>query len=218
MAKLSREMNLEITVAKHPLAQHLVTQLRDVKTPPALFRSFSDHLTVILALEATADLKTKKLLVDTPLETMDGTYLASGIVVVPILRAGLGMLQPILNLFPDVSVGYIGLARDHTTAVASAYYEKLPNLGEKPNRPVLIVDPMLATGGSANQAIEAVKTAGGTDIRLVCVVAAPEGVEAVNLAHPDVPIYTAALDRELNETKYILPGLGDFGDRLFGTL
>lgn len=211
-------MNPKITVTTHPLAQHLVTNLRDARTPPAQFRNFSDLLTVILALEATHDLALKAVPVDTPLETMDGTYLASGIVVVPILRAGLGMLQPILNLFPDVSVGYIGLARDHTTAVASTYYEKLPNLREKPNRPVLVVDPMLATGGSACQAIDAVKAAGGTNVRLVCVVAAPEGVEAVNASHPDVPIFAAALDRELNDTKYIMPGLGDFGDRLFGTL
>lgn len=211
-------MNPKITVTTHPLAQHLVTNLRDARTPPAQFRNFSDLLTVILALEATHDLALKTVPVDTPLETMDGTYLASGIVVVPILRAGLGMLQPILNLFPDVSVGYIGLARDHTTAVASTYYEKLPNLREKPNRPVLVVDPMLATGGSACQAIDAVKAAGGTNVRLVCVVAAPEGVESVNASHPDVPIFAAALDRELNDTKYIMPGLGDFGDRLFGTL
>ncbi len=210
-------MPLEISVSHHPLARHLVTHLRDARTAPAQFRGFSDLLTVILALDATADLAMLTVPIDTPLETMDGVYLASGIVVVPILRAGLGMLQPILNLFPDVSVGYIGLARDHTTAVASAYYEKLPDLRDK-NRPVLVVDPMLATGGSACQAIDAVKAAGGTDIRLVCVVAAPEGVEAVNTAHPDVSIFAAALDRELSNQKYILPGLGDFGDRLFGTL
>ena len=211
-------MNPKITVTAHPLARHLVTQLRDSRTPPAQFRNFSDLLTVILALEATRDLALRTARVDTPLEAMDGDYLATGIVVVPILRAGLGMLQPILNLFPDVSVGYIGLARDHTTAVASAYYEKLPDLRQTPNRPVLVVDPMLATGGSACQAITAVKAAGGVDIRLVCVVAAPEGVETVNSAHLDVPIYAAALDRELNDVKYILPGLGDFGDRLYGTL
>ena len=207
---------MPIHISTHPLAAHLVSNLRDVRTTPAQFRQYSDLLTVILALEATANLATTTAPVDTPLETMPGTYLVSGLVVVPILRAGLGMLQPILNLFPDVSVGYIGLARDHTTAVASAYYEKLPNLRDT-SRPVLIVDPMLATGGSATQAIDAVKTAGGTDIRLVCVVAAPEGVAVVNAAHPGVPIY-AALDRELSPVKYILPGLGDYGDRLYGTL
>ena len=208
---------MPIHISTHPLAAHLVSNLRDVRTTPAQFRQYSDLLTVILALEATANLATTTAPVDTPLETMPGTYLVSGLVVVPILRAGLGMLQPILNLFPDVSVGYIGLARDHTTAVASAYYEKLPNLRDT-SRPVLIVDPMLATGGSATQAIDAVKTAGGTDIRLVCVVAAPEGVAVVNAAHPGVPIYAAALDRELSPVKYILPGLGDYGDRLYGTL
>lgn len=207
-----------ITVSTHPLAAHLVTRLRDIATPPALFRAFTEQLTVILALEATRDLLLVTAPVTTPLETMGGAALAAGIVVVPILRAGLGMLPPIISLFPDVSVGYIGLARDHTTAVASAYYEKLPDLTQSPARTVLLVDPMLATGGSACQAIDAIKAAGGTHIRLICVVAAPEGVAAVNAAHPDVPIVGAALDRELNAMKYILPGLGDFGDRLFGTL
>jgi uracil phosphoribosyltransferase len=125
------------------------------------------------------------------------------------------MLPPLVDLFPDVSVGYIGLARDHTTAIASSYYCKLPPME---NRFVLVVDPMLATGGSACQALDEVKAAGGKNIRLVCVVAAPEGVAEVNRQHPDVPIIGGALDRELNASKYILPGLGDFGDRLYGTL
>ncbi len=170
---------------------------------------------MILALEATRDLPTKCVDVETPLEKTQGLLLGGPFVVVPILRAGLGMLPSFVDLFPEISVGYIGLARDHTTAVASAYYCKLPEVA---GRRTLIVDPMLATGGSACQAIEEVKAAGGTDIHLLCVVAAPEGVAAVNQRHPDVSVITAALDRALNASKYILPGLGDFGDRLYGTL
>jgi uracil phosphoribosyltransferase len=205
---------MPIRIVEHPLAHHLVTHLRDRTTHPALFRTFSNHLTVLLALEATRDLPTRERPIETPLEPMTGAALAKGLVVVPILRAGLGMLGPIVELFPEVAVGYIGLARDETTAVASAYYRKLPAMRD---RVTLIVDPMLATGGSACQAIAAVKENGATEVRLVCVVAAPEGVRAVESQHPDVPIIGAALDRELNDRKYILPGLGDYGDRLYGT-
>jgi uracil phosphoribosyltransferase len=206
---------MDIRIVSHPVARHLVNQLRDKSTQPAQFRAFTNQLTTILALEATGDLALKRETIQTPLESFEAEVLEQGFVVVPILRAGLGMLPAIVELFPDVSVGYIGLARDHTTAVASAYYLKLPTTAGKRT---LVVDPMLATGGSACQAIDAVKAAGGTDIRLVCVVAAPEGVVEVNRQHPDVIIITAALDRQLNEQKYILPGLGDFGDRLYGTL
>lgn len=200
---------------EHPLARQLVTRLRDVSTEPALFRTATNHLTLLLTLEATRDLPTESVTVETPLESTRGEFFHGPLVVVPILRAGLGMLSSVVELFPEVSVGYIGLARDHTTAVASAYYCKLPPVA---GRTTLIVDPMLATGGSACQAIEAVKDAGGRQIRLICVVAAPEGVAEVESRHPDVPIIGAALDRELNDQKYILPGLGDFGDRLYGTL
>jgi uracil phosphoribosyltransferase len=206
--------DVKITVVDHPLARHIVTLLRDAETEPSLFRSLTDRLTMLLALEATRDLPLAARPTRTPLEEMDGVALAKGLVVIPILRAGLGMLGSLVDLFPDVSVGYIGLARDHTTAVASSYYVKLPKLE---GRTILVVDPMLATGGSAAQAIDAIKAEGGTDIRLVCVVAAPEGVAVVNEQHPDVPVYGAALDRGLNDQKYILPGLGDFGDRLYGT-
>jgi uracil phosphoribosyltransferase len=206
---------LRIRTVDHPLARHLVTQLRDVGTDPARFRALTDRLTVILALDATRDLPLRPAPITTPLEPLIGDALAAGLVVVPILRAGLGMLSSIVNLFPDIVVGYIGLERDHTTAVASAYYCKLPPLE---GRTVLVVDPMLATGGSACNAIDAVRAAGGGQIRLICIVAAPEGVAVVNEKHPDVEIVTAALDRELNDRKYILPGLGDFGDRLYGTL
>ena len=199
----------------HPLARHFVTHLRDASTKPPLFRTITNHLTVILALEATRDLPLRSVPVQTPLEAVRGEVINGPLVVVPILRAGLGMLASIAELFPDVAVGYLGLERDHTTAQASSYYCKLPPLA---GRCTLLVDPMLATGGSACQAIDAVKAAGATDVRLLCVVAAPEGVGEVRRHHPDVPIIGAALDRELNAQKYILPGLGDFGDRLYGTL
>jgi uracil phosphoribosyltransferase len=205
---------MAIRIVEHPLARHLITHLRDKTTKPALFRTITKHLTTILVLEATRDVPLDFHTVETPLETMEGDILAQQLVVIPVLRAGLGMLEPITEMFPYVSVGYIGLARDEETAIAASYYCKLPDLKD---RLVLIVDPMLATGGSASQAITLVKEAGGEDVRLVCVVAAPEGVNRVNEDHPDVPIYGAAFDRELNEKKYILPGLGDFGDRLFGT-
>ena len=206
---------MTIQLCTHPLAQHLLTGLRSTETDPQHFRPLARRLTTLLALEATQDLPTVATAITTPLEPMEGQILAHGIVVIPILRAGLAMLEPFLELFPDVSVGYIGLERDHATAVASSYYCKLPNVS---GQTTLVVDPMLATGGSANQAIDLVKAAGGTDVRLVCVVAAPEGVAAVNAAHPDVALYAASLDRQLNDKKYICPGLGDFGDRLYGTL
>lgn len=206
---------MAIHLCSHPLAQHLLTGLRSTETNPQHFRPLARRLTTLLALEATANLATVAAPITTPLEPMEGQVLAQGIVVIPILRAGLAMLEPFLELFPEVSVGYIGLERDHTTAVAASYYCKLPQVTGKIT---LVVDPMLATGGSASQAIGLVKEAGATDVRLVCVVAAPEGVAAVESEHPDVPIYAAALDRELNAKKYICPGLGDFGDRLYGTL
>ncbi|WP_395144133.1 uracil phosphoribosyltransferase [Armatimonas sp.] len=206
---------MAIHLCTHPLALHLLTGLRAVETDPQHFRPLARRLTTLLALEATRDLPITAISLTTPLELMAGQVLAQGLVVIPILRAGLAMLEPFLELFPDVSVGYIGLERDHATAVAASYYCKLPQVTGKTT---LVVDPMLATGGSANHAIALVKEAGAKDVRLVCVVAAPEGVAAVNEAHPDVPIYAAALDRELNDKKYICPGLGDFGDRLYGTL
>lgn len=199
---------------RHPLASHLVASLRDQATPPGEFRGIAYRLGLLLAMEATRDLPTRETTVTTPLETTPAQRLAQPLVVVPILRAGLGMVQPFVDLFPDVSVGYIGLERDHATAVAHSYYCKLPPLA---GRTVVLVDPMLATGGSAAQAMTLLKTHGATTLRMACVVSAPEGVATLHAAHPDVPIYTAAHDRGLNERKYILPGLGDFGDRLYGT-
>jgi uracil phosphoribosyltransferase len=205
---------MSLTIVDHPLARHLLTHLRDQTTKPALFRTIAAHLTTILALEATKDFPTVNKSIQTPLETIQSEVLDGGLVIVSILRAGLSMCDPILDLFPDVSVGYIGLERDEITAEARCYYGKLPKLTDKP---ILVVDPMLATGGSAIQAIQKVKDEGGQRIALVCVVAAPEGVAALQAAHPDVRVFAAALDRELNDRKYIVPGLGDFGDRLFGT-
>ncbi len=202
------------TTLEHPLAAHVLTHLRDRTTKPATFRTLCYQVGLMLALEATRDLPTRIQSIQTPMESMDAPVLAQGLVVVPILRAGLGMLQPYTDLFPDVSVGYVGMERDHETAVARSYYCKLPPLAGKR---VLCVDPMLATGGSAVQALHVLREAGATDLRLVCIVSAPEGVATVAAAHPDVPILSAALDRELNANSYIMPGLGDFGDRLYGT-
>jgi uracil phosphoribosyltransferase len=202
-------------VLQHPLAAHVITHLRDKTTKPATFRTLCNQLTLLLAIEATRDLPTEEKTIETPLERVTGRVLShQSLVVVPILRAGLGMVQPFLDLFPDVSVGYIGLERDHETAIARSYYCKLPPVA---GRRVILVDPMLATGGSAVQAINVVQAQGATNIVLVSIVSAPEGVSEVAKHHPMVSVHTAALDRALNSRKYILPGLGDFGDRLYGT-
>jgi uracil phosphoribosyltransferase len=205
---------MPLHLLQHPLGAHVLTHLRDQTTKPVLFRTLSYQISLLLALEATRDLATEPKSIVTPMEPMTGRVLAKPLVVVPILRAGLGMLQPFHDIFPDVSVGYVGLERDHTTAIARSYYCKLPPLA---GARVIVVDPMLATGGSAAQAVTVVKAAGGTEIVFVCIVAAPEGVATLQAAHPEVPIYAGTVDRELNARKYILPGLGDFGDRLYGT-
>lgn len=206
---------MNIKIPDHPLATHYLTCLRDKTTQPELFRTISKRLTTLIVMEATRNLLLEPKTIQTPMEECIGAVIGEGITAVPVLRAGLGMLDPILEYFPNVSVGYIGLERDHTTAIASSYYSKLPP--NMHNRLNLILDPMLATGGSAINAINRVKEAGAKHIIMVCIVASPEGVERVNKIHPDVDIYTADLDRELNAQKYILPGLGDFGDRLYGT-
>jgi uracil phosphoribosyltransferase len=205
---------MPLHVLQHPLADHVLTHLRDQTTKPALFRTLSYQISLLLALEATRDLATVEKHIETPLEPFTGRVLAKSLAIVPILRAGLGMVQPFMDVFPDISVGYVGLERDHTTAIARSYYCKLPPLDGKR---VLVIDPMLATGGSAAQALDVVKAAGAREICYVCIVASPEGVAVVQKAHPEVPIYAGALDRTLNARKYILPGLGDFGDRLYGT-
>jgi len=205
---------MSLIILDHPLAGHFLTELRNKETLPDRFRHITRQLTVLLALEATRTIISRPLEVETPLETTNGSQIGQGIVVVPILRAGLGMSEAVASLFPDVSVGYIGLERDEKTAVASSYYCKLPKLDGKC---ILCVDPMLATGGSASQALDLIKTKGGQCISLVSVVATPQGVARIEKDHPDVRIITAALDRGLNYKCYILPGLGDFGDRLYGT-
>ena len=203
-----------LQIVDHPLAKHLLADLRNVETTPERFRRNAEDLATIIVLEATRRLPTVQAQVTTPLEETACERLAQSLAVVPILRAGMSMLAPVLRLFPQVAVGYIGLERSHETAIAHSYYCKLPLLA---GRYVLCCDPMLATGGSAAQAVSLLKAQGASQISMVCVVAAPEGVRLFEAAHPDVPIYTAALDRELNEMKYILPGLGDYGDRLYGT-
>jgi len=205
---------MSLTILDHPLASHLITELRDKETQPDRFRHITRQLTVLLALEATRGIATSPVTVQTPLEATIGQRISQGLVVVPILRAGLGMSEAVATLFPDVSVGYIGLERNEHTAVASSYYCKLPKLDGKC---ILCVDPMLATGGSASQALALVKEHGGRHITLVSVVATPQGVARIEKDHPEVKIVTGALDRGLNDKAYIVPGLGDFGDRLYGT-
>jgi uracil phosphoribosyltransferase len=203
-----------LTVVDHPLAQHLLTSLRDDRTEPPIFRVLTKRLTFALVLEAVRSFPTHEVEVQTPLEPAVGRYLTRDLVAVPILRAGLGMLEAVTELFPEVAVGYVGLERDEASLKPQSYYRKMPPLAGKQ---VLVLDPMLATGGSGAAAVEAVKAGDPAAVSFVCVVSAPEGVEKLQTEHPDVPIFTAALDRQLNEHGYILPGLGDFGDRLFGT-
>jgi uracil phosphoribosyltransferase len=206
---------MSLTVVEHPLAGHLLTALRDRTTSPPVFRALTRRLTLALVLEATRDLPTEPRTVRTPLEETQGSRLPANLVAIPILRAGLGMLEAVTDTFPDVAVGYIGLERDDRTLQPTSYYEKLPAME---GRPVLLLDPMLATGGSAVRAAVSIKAGNPSSLRMVCIVAAPEGVKAMERAHPDVTIHAAALDRQLNDQGYILPGLGDFGDRLYGTL
>ncbi|HYG70824.1 MAG TPA: uracil phosphoribosyltransferase [Actinomycetota bacterium] len=204
---------MTVTVVDHPLAGHLLTQLRDRRTPPPVFRTLAKRLALALTLEAIRDIPTTEIEVDGPLESSTGVELAD-LVAVPILRAGLGMLEAVTELFPEVAVGYIGLERDEASLQPQSYYRKLPSVA---GRHVLVLDPMLATGGSGSAATAAVREGGPVSVRFVCVVSAPEGIARMEADHPDVPIFTAAVDRQLNEHGYILPGLGDFGDRLFGT-
>jgi uracil phosphoribosyltransferase len=190
-------------------------ELRDVRTRPPEFRRAANRISVLLAAEALNDVPSRPSTVDTPLGPADGRTVAGDVVVVPVLRAGLGMLDAVLELLPSARVGHIGLQRDEATAIASKYYTKLPqNLGDSF---VLMIDPMLATGGSAVAAIDLLKAAGAHTLRIICIVAAPEGIALVEQHHPEIAIYTPVVDRELNPHKYIVPGLGDFGDRLYGT-
>jgi uracil phosphoribosyltransferase len=205
-----------LLLVRHPLVQHKLTLLRDRNTPKKIFKELVDEIAMLMAYEATSDLVLETVDVETPLERTTGRRVAGKkLTLVPILRAGLGMVEGILKLVPSARVGHIGLYRDHDTLKPVDYYFKVP--GDTAERDVLLLDPMLATGGSAVAAIDSLKRAGAQRIRFLCLVAAPEGVARVHEAHPDVPIICAALDRELNDRGYILPGLGDAGDRLFGT-
>lgn len=206
---------MALTVLDHPLAHDLMARLRQRDTDPAQFRILTRRLGWLLTIEATRDLATEDATIDTPLEPMQGRHLTERLVAIPVLRAGLGLLDAVTDLFPDTVVGYLGMERDEVTLQPRDYYAKLPSMD---GRRALVLDPMLATGGSGSAAVTHVKEkAAPTSISFVCVVAAPEGVERMQADHPDVPIVAGALDRQLNEHGFILPGLGDFGDRLHGT-
>jgi len=199
----------------HPLVHDCLAELRDSRTAPERFRTLATRISVLLWAEALRDVPLADGTVDTPLGPSPCRRLAVDVVIAPVLRAGLGMLPGLLELVPNARVGHLGLQRDERTAVASQYYAKLPPNIESSY--VLLVDPMLATGGSAVAALDTLTAAGARHLRLVCIVAAPEGVSTVEKTYPHVPIFTPVVDRELNAHKFIVPGLGDFGDRLFGT-
>jgi len=205
-----------LRIVSHPLVQHKLSILRDRETPTKIFKELVDEIAMLMAYEATSDLTLENVTVDTPLERTVGHRVAGKkLTLVPILRAGLGMVEGVYRIMPGARVGHIGLYRDHDTLEPVDYYFKVPS--DAADRDFFLLDPMLATGGSAAAAVSSLKRAGATRIRFMCLVAAPEGVKRLAGAHPDVMIYCAALDRELNESGYILPGLGDAGDRLFGT-
>ena len=202
---------MSVHLIDHPLVHDALVTLRDAATPPELFRRMAVRISLLLAAEATRDLPVRRVTVQTPLASAEGRRIGADVVVVPVLRAGLGMLDAVLELMPDARVGHIGLQRDELTAVASQYYAKLPaGIGDSV---VVMIDPMLATGGSAVAALDLLKRGGARDVRMICIVAAPEGVALVERAHPDVRIYTPVVDRELNEHKFIVPGLGDAGEQ-----
>jgi uracil phosphoribosyltransferase len=205
-----------LVLLDHPLIQHKVSLLRDRTTPKKLFKELVDEIALLMAYEATRDLEVEDYELDTPLEHTQGHRLrGKTLVIVPILRAGLGMVDGLVRLIPNARVGHVGLYRDEATLEPVEYYFKMPP--EVESREFVVVDPMLATGGSASAAVSSLRKRGATDIRVMCLVAAPEGVRRMGEDHPDVPVYAAALDRELDADGYIRPGLGDAGDRLFGT-
>ncbi len=207
---------MTVTEVKHPLVLHKLGLLRDRDTSTADFRRLVDEITLLLTYEATKDLVTEEVEVETPLErTTVQRISGKKVAVCPILRAGVGMLDGVLSLVSGARVGFIGLYRNEETLEAIEYYVKLPQ--DIAQRDVILLDPMLATGNSTASAIETVKKAGAASIRLIAIIAAPEGIERITAAHPDVPIVVAAIDRELNERGFIVPGLGDAGDRLYGT-
>lgn len=207
---------MKINVAQHPLIKHKVTLMRNKETLPKDFRQLLKEISLLMAYEVTRDLPLVDVEIETPIcKCVQKVLGGRSIGVVPILRAGLGMVDGVLELVPTAKIGHIGCYRDPETHQPIEYYCKLPIDAEE--RTIIVVDPMLATGGSAIMAVDFIKQRGVKDIKFMCLVAAPEGVEAFNKAHPDVPIFTAALDERLNDHAYIVPGLGDAGDRLFGT-
>jgi len=204
-----------VITLSHPVIQTKLTELRDYTADHRKFRALLDEIAGLMVYEVTRDWPTRPQMVRTPLEATTGQVLARRVTLVPILRAGLGMADGVLKLLPDARLGHLGVYRDERTLEPVSYYHKLPpDIAETE---VLLIDPMLATGGSGSAAIAFLKKAGVTNMKFVCLVAAPEGIAAVHRVHPEVPIYCAAIDRELNERKFIVPGLGDAGDRLFGT-
>ena len=208
--------NAKAILVDHPLIQHKLTIMRKVDTPSSLFRQLLQEISQLLTFEVCRDLKTEPVLIETPLETMEGQKLAGKkLCLVSILRAGNGLLDGMLDVIPSARVGHIGLYRDHETLKPVEYYLNLPDAIE--DRLTLVVDPMLATGYSAIAAVDRLKKAGARQIKFICLLAAPEGIDAFYDHHPDVPIYTAAIDRQLNDHGYIMPGLGDAGDRIYGT-
>lgn len=207
---------MNVNVMTHPLIQHKVTLIRNVETGSKDFRELLEEITLLMGYEITRDLPLEDVEVQTPLVKAIGKQIAGKkLGIIPILRAGLGMVSGLLELMPMAKVGHVGLYRDPETLKPVEYYCKLPS--DLSDRRIIVTDPMLATGGSASAAITLLKEKGARDIQLMCLVAAPQGVEAVNKEHPDVRIYVAVLDEDLNEHGYILPGLGDAGDRIFGT-
>jgi uracil phosphoribosyltransferase len=206
----------QVTVIDHPLVQHKLSLMRRKETPTASFRQLLREISLLLGYEVTGDLPIGTKKIETPLASMDATVLTGKkLVLISVLRAGNGLLEGMLDLIPSARVGHVGLYRDPDTLVAVEYYFKVPEgLSE---RPIIVVDPMLATGNSSIAAVQRVKEAGGKHIKFVCLLAAPEGIKQFQEAHPDVPIFTAAIDDHLNDHGYILPGLGDAGDRLYGT-
>jgi len=204
-----------VHIVNHPLVHDALMELRDVRTQPPDFRRAAERISVLLAAEALKDVPSRPHTVETPLGPAKGLVVRGDVVVVPVLRAGLGMLDAVLELLPAARVGHIGLQRDEATAIASKYYTKLPR--ELADSYVLMIDPMLATGGSAVAALDLLRKGGARDVRMICIVAAPEGVALVERHHPDVHVFTPVVDTGLNAHKFIVPGLGDFGDRLYGT-
>ncbi len=204
-----------VTVVSHPLIEDSLTILRDKNTRTEEFRRHADVVSKVLLIEALKELSLKDKPIETPLAPFTGRELSDDVIVVPVLRAGLAMLTALRDLLPSMSVGFIGLERDEKTAIAREYYKKIPKIFS--THIVLVIDPMLATGGSMDDTIKAVKAKGAKRIVAVSIVSAPEGLGRLARAHPDVPIVTAALDERLNDKAYIVPGLGDFGDRYFGT-